>query len=245
MSKIKIEDIREELSTVGWKLISEKYDNLDAQMEFECNEGHRVFAPYKKIRNKIECPVCKQNHLTNTEGKVIGKKKGVKRYLALDQATHTSGYAIYDGVGLVTYGTFTTSLSDETARDNAIKNWLISMINTWKPDYIGLEGIQLQEGVAGGPKMGVTTFQALARLQGVLMDTCYEMKIPFEICATNTWRNKCGVKGRTRPDRKRSMQNLAKQWYDVTLSEDEADAVGIGYYLSNKINKNLEIQDWS
>lgn len=58
--------------------------------------------------------------------------------------------------------------------------------------------------------MGVTVFETLARLQGILMETCYELKIPYEICPTNTWRKFCGVRGRSRADKKRSMQVLAK-----------------------------------
>lgn len=36
--------------------------------------------------------------------------------------------------------------------------------------------------------MGVTTFEALARLQGILMITLYDLKIPFEIIHTSIWR---------------------------------------------------------
>ena len=40
------------------------------------------------------------------------------------------------------------------------------------------------------------------------------------------------------------MQALAKQWYDVSISDDEADAIGIGRYLSNKIGFDREIENW-
>ena len=77
------------------------------------------------------------------------KPKGVKRVLALDQATHVTGWAIFDGLKLIRYGTFTTNLTDETARIATIKNWLLSMMANWKPDYIALEGIQFQEESSG------------------------------------------------------------------------------------------------
>jgi hypothetical protein len=64
------------------------------------------------------------------------------------------------------------------------------------------------------------------------MITCYELGVPFEICPTNTWRAHCKVRGNSRTDKKRSMQLLAKTWYDVTVSEDEADAIGIGKYVA-------------
>jgi Holliday junction resolvasome RuvABC endonuclease subunit len=169
------------------------------------------------------------------------KKKGEKRILALDQATHISGWSIYDGQKLIRYGTFETNQKDEIERISTIKNWLLSMLENWKPDFVAIEGIQFQD-ESSGNKMGITVFQGLARLQGVLMETCYAQKIDYTVCPTNTWRNHCGVKGRYRADKKRSMQLIAKKWYDISLSDDEADAVGIGRYAAD-LNK-IEVVNW-
>ena len=84
--------------------------------------------------------------------------------------------------------------------------------------------------------MGVTVFETLARLQGVLMVTCYEQKVNFRLCPTNTWRHACGVKGKARADKKRSMQALVKEWYGLNVTDDIADAIGIGYYLCHQVN---------
>lgn len=92
--------------------------------------------------------------------------------------------------------------------------------------------------------MGVTVFQTLARLQGILMITCHEQEIPFEVCPTNTWRHTCGVKGKSRTDKKRSMQLLVQEWHGVKVSEDEADAIGIGYHLASFVQRNTEIFNW-
>ena len=115
------------------------------------------------------------------------------------------------------------------------------MIENWKPDFVAIEGIQFQD-ESSGNKMGVTVFQGLARLQGVLMETCYAQKVDYTVCPTNTWRNHCGVKGRYRADKKRSMQLIAKKWHDISLSDDEADAVGIGKYAAD-LNK-IEVVNW-
>ena len=56
-----------------------------------------------------------------------------------------TGYAIYDNDKLVKFGTFTTSGADEVDRFVMVRAWLLSMIRSWKPDYIGIEGIQFQE----------------------------------------------------------------------------------------------------
>lgn len=243
MARIKIEDIRAELMQDNWKVISEEYVNLDTEMVFECSEGHKVYAPWKKIRQKRECPVCSANEFKNQDTKIIPKKKDKKRILALDQATRITGWAIFDGIQLIKYGKFETSFDDEMARDHEIKNWFISMINNWKPDVIGFEGIQLQE-KSEERKMGVTVFETLARLQGILMETAYSFNIPYRICPTPTWRGHCGVKGKTRSDKKRSMQLLAKQWYDITLVDDEADAIGIGKYVSDTAGREVRMMNW-
>jgi Holliday junction resolvasome RuvABC endonuclease subunit len=144
---------------------------------------------------------------------------------------------------LVKYGTFATSSDDDIERFAMMRAWLLSMISSWHPDYIGIEGIQFQE-EGGGQKMGITVFQTLARLQGILMITCHDAKIPFEVCPTNTWRHSCGVKGKTRSDKKRSMQLLVKEWYGVKVTEDEADAIGIGRHLVSYIQKNTVVTNW-
>jgi hypothetical protein len=141
MPRITIESINEELKEFGWSCVSETYKNLETELEFKCEEGHSLFAPWKKIRTRRECPRCKDNKLKEKVLKAEPKKKGKKRILAIDQATHTCGWSIYDGKELVRYGTFTTNLKDEIARDSTIKNWMLSMIENWQPDAIGLEGI--------------------------------------------------------------------------------------------------------
>lgn len=238
MARIKIETIAEELAPDGWQVLSTEYQNLDTEMEFLCAEGHKVYAPWKKIRTKRECPVCKQNQFKQNLNVIKPKTKGENRILALDQASHITGYSIFDGPNLVSYGIFEAKEDDEAKRFHEIKLWLISMIENWHCDIIGIEGIQYQQ------TMGVTTFQTLARLQGVLMDLCVELNIPYVICPTNTWRAHCGVKGKARADKKKSMQLLVKDWYDITVSNDIADAVGIGKYVTDTNQQKTKIINW-
>lgn len=246
MARITIEDVRAVIEEKGWKLISETYENLDTEMIFECDKGHRIYSPWKKLRNKCECPACAQNKLITPDGKIVPKPHGARRVLALDQASHTSGFAIYDNKKLVFYGTFVTSDESEDGRIDQVKIWLLSMIKAWAPDYIAIEGIQYQDKneAAGEAKTSVTLFQTLARLQGVLLNVCYEANIPHEVCPTNTWRHFCGVKGRSRADKKRSMQLLVEEWYQIKVSDDIADAIGIGHYYANSVAQQTEIVNW-
>lgn len=243
MARITLETLTEALAPYNWKIISEKYQNLDTEMQFQCDQGHDVYISWKNLRNNIECPVCKYLVQNISTKEVPTKPRGATRVLALDQASHTTGYAIFDDTKLITSGTFEASGREEIERIASVKYWVLSMIGNWKPDVIGLEGIQFQEAI-GTQHIGVTVFETLAHLQGVLMILCYENKIKFEICPTNTWRHACGVKGRSRADKKRSMQNLVKEWYGVNVTDDVADAIGIGRYLAQKVNKYNAVVDW-
>lgn len=242
MSKIKLEEIRKEAEQHGWEVLSDTYQNLNTEMVFKCDEGHQVFAPFKNIRDKWICPICEKNQFKTQKLEVVPKKEGVIRVLALDQATHISGYSVFDDGQLVKSGIFQTSLSGEIERDNMIKMWVLSMIEAFKPDIVGLEDIQLQQ--FEGRSVGVTTYKTLAHLQGILMEAIYEAKIDYEVIPPATWRAYCGVKGRTKADKKASMQFLVKQWYDVSVTNDESDAIGIGKYVSDNFGKKVKIVSW-
>lgn len=249
MSKFSIKSINEELEQYGWKCTSSTYVNLDEPLEFECDRGHKVYAPWKKIRSKRECPQCNENQYSHPSAAPKRKYSSTYRVLALDQATHLTGYAIMDNDELITYGTYEAIGDSEIERDHNIKQWLISMISQWQPDIVGIEGIQMQfhEGkqvVGNDNVVGVTTFETLARLQGILMETCYKRSVPFVICPTNTWRHHVNCKGRTRADKKKSMQMLIVNWYHVKVSEDESDAIGICKYVAETNKKKPEIVSW-
>ena len=179
-----------------------------------------------------------RERLKTKEFKNQKKKKNDYRILALDQATHISGYAIFNNKDLIDYGTFEATGNNDIERSIQIKQWMISLIDQFEIDFVGLEGIQYQTAA------GVTTFEVLARLQGILAAACIEEKVNYKVVPTNTWRTYCGVKGKTRPDRKRSMQLLVQNWYKLRPSEDEADALGIGKYFCDLMTPKVEIVNW-
>lgn len=236
MSKIKLEDVITTCTEKNWKVISTEYKNLKEDMKFECPKGHSVIAPWESIRKNFLCPVCRQEQFEKDIVEVKKKGEGVKRVLALDQATRVTGYSIYDNQQYVASGVFKTNFDNEIQRNNQMRNWLINMDNQWNPDIIAIEDIQLQENV-GSAAMGVTTYKVLAHLQGVLIETIFELGKQSMVCSPATWRAFCKVKGRTRTDKKRSMELIAQQLINETVSDDQADAIGIGLYASNSVGK--------
>lgn len=248
MARFNINDLKTEFKDLGWELVSDKYTNLSTQLEMICPNNHTIYMSYDKFRKNHICPVCARQHLDLKENiERHPKKKGVKRTLALDQATKTSGWAVYDNTSLIKFGKY--EAKDDKELDNRIvdvKNYLISMIDFWEPDIVILEDIQLQQ---FGPKSsdnveGVTTFKGLAKLQGVLINVLIENNIEYQVVHTGTWREACGVKGKSRSDKKRSAQIIVKDIYEVNATQDEADAICIGLYATQKKTKNESLMYW-
>lgn len=245
--KITIETIQEDLKKINWKCLSTEYKNLDSELVFECEEGHKVYSTYRKIRNKAFCPICQQNKYKNPEP-LIKREEGFC-VIGLDQATHTSGWSVFINNELKTYGTFKTKLEETNERINEVKHWLINMVHNWRPDLVGLEDIQLQK--FGGKTardsdnvIGVQTFKILAHLQGVLIDALIELGVEYRLAPPATWRSYCGTKGKTKVDKKRSVQLKVKEWYDVSVENDEADAIGVGKYITDNFKDRVEIENW-
>ena len=248
MGRLNIEEIKQHCESLGWQLVSDKYKNLSTQLEMICPEGHNVFTTYEKFRKNPICPVCARQELdVNDTIQRAPKKRGVKRTLALDQATHVSGWAVYDGVKLLKYGSYKAKdHNDIDYRIMDFKNYLINMIEFWQPDFIVLEDIQLQQ---FGPKssnnvQGVTTYKGLAKLQGVIINLLIELEIDYKVVHTGVWREACGIKGKTRSDRKKSAQLIVKDIYEVNVNQDEADAICIGMYVTSKKEKTSNLVSW-
>ena len=252
MARISIEQIKNEAKELNWTLVSETYKNLDTEIEFICPQGHSVITTYGIWRAKHSCPIC-DNPKLELSTKTIPKKKGVTRVLALDQATHDTGWSIFDGNCVIKFGVINLGNGELDERINRLKVWLANMIVVWKPDKVILEDIQLQEkkqgrtweNDTGDHVMNVNTFKTLAQLQGVLADYLYEQKMRYEFVHTAVWREHCGITGKYRTDKKKSAQLKVLEWFDLSVTNDEADAICIGYYGSAAEKRNTQLLDWS
>ena len=238
MTKLSIASVRTELSLKGWVLLSIKYVNLDGELEMLCPEGHKVFMSLKQWRRKAECPTCSQN-VFNTLKDIasVQKKANTERVLALDDSTTTTGWAVFDNEELVGYGKIEMTQSTPTERISALKQWLYSMIAKWRPDRVAIEDIQQQD--------NVQIFKILAQLQGVLVNALFEGKMEYDIIHVASWRSYCAIKGRSRSELKKNAQAKIKEWYDVTVTQDEADAICLGRYAVKEYGKNNEFSDWN
>lgn len=82
-------------------------------------------------------------------------------------------------------------------------------------------------------------YNALCRLQGVLLDTLYEKQIPCGLAYAGEWRKFCGInEGSGRENKKKLAQDKVKLWYQQDCTQDEADAICIGKYFWNYYKNN-------
>lgn len=110
------------------------------------------------------------------------------------------------------------------------------MLASWKPDLVILEDIQLQK--FGNGEEAVLVFKKLAHLQGVLKNYLYEMNYDYKVVSPSTWRAFSQIKGKSRTEKKKSAQLIVKKLYDVSVTQDEADAILIGRWGANEHSQN-------
>ncbi len=239
-----VEYIQNEANQLHWKLLSTEYKNLQTDLIFECPEGHKVFISYGDWRKKQICPICEKNIYKQMEETAPAPKKNkdVYRIIAFDQSSRISGYSVFDDKELITYGTYVCTKNTHLERMVDISDWITSMIRKFKPDQVGFEEVQYNPNVG----MGHDVFKLLAQVLGASMLTAARENVKVCTVLIPSWRKHCGVKGRERAQQKRNAQNLIKQWYDISVNDDIADAICQGKYYSDKHwdEERVLIGDW-
>ena len=71
----------------------------------------------------------------------------MSRLLALDQASRTTGWAVFDGSELIKFGKFTATEDDIGERLYEIRNHVKNLVIDWEIDEVVFEDIQLQNNV--------------------------------------------------------------------------------------------------
>lgn len=163
--------------------------------------------------------------------------------LAFDQASRCSGYSVFEDQKLIAQGTFTFTQSNMGVRLTHIRDKISSLIEQYRPDLIAFEDIQLQQ--------NVETFKVLAHVFGIVWELAEELNIKNESILAGTWRKGLGIIGRARPEQKKNAQRWVYNNFNLSVSEDAADAICIGAYASGircqkqQKNSNEDSFDWS
>ena len=158
------------------------------------------------------------------------------RLLALDQASRTSGYSIFEDGKLIHHGKFTFTDTDFGVRLFKIRNQVESIIQEYKIDEVIFEDIQLQNNRVNN----VETFKKLAEVYGVIDELLTELKLPHDAVISTVWKSALGIKGKDSEAQKAAAAAWAQKTFNVKATQDEYDAICICAY-KNYVNKN----DWS
>lgn len=75
---------------------------------------------------------------------------------------------------------------------------------------------------------GVTTYKVLAEVFGITEELLYELKIPYQIVSSQTWKSKLKIKGKKRTEQKQNTQAWVLENYNIKVIQDICDAIAIG-----------------
>ena len=165
------------------------------------------------------------------------------RLLALDQASRTSGYAVFIDGELTDYGKFTFEDADMGERLHNIREKVAQLIADHGIDYVAFEDIQMQGNITNN----VQTFRVLAEVFGVIYELVTGLGIPHTAVLAGTWKSTLGIKGYTRAEQKKNAQEYVLNTYGVKAIQDVCDAICIGAHILKKKPTPIvtESFDWS
>lgn len=158
------------------------------------------------------------------------------KILALDQALIKTGYAFVNNGELVDYGVANgTPLKNSLpeARREFVKRKLQQLVDIFNPDTVIIESCQYQKFV------GVQSFATLTQLRTTLEDWMYINNVNYIVATPSQWRKPLGVKGKKREEQKASSIQIIKDKFGISVTDDEADAICMAYYV-HKINLKKE-----
>ncbi len=166
----------------------------------------------------------------------------MRKLLALDQASRTTGWAVFNDKELVAHGHFTIEDDDIGVRLQNIREKVCSLVNDYDINEIAFEDIQLQGNVVNN----VQTFKILAEVFGIIYELATELQISNTAVLAGTWKSTLGIKGKQRAEQKKNAQQYVLNTFDIKAPQDECDAICIGAHMIGKpaaANKK-EVFNW-
>lgn len=150
--------------------------------------------------------------------------------LCLDQATKKTGVSVWSNGELVMYSIIKSDPkeTDMVERMRQMRDGVCKLIVKFKPDLACIEGAQFQT--------NQRVYGELSRLQGVFFSIFFENNIPFHVVQPTQWKAFCKIKGKKRAEQKKNTQDMVRSDFGFDVSEDIADAIGIGIYAINNFD---------
>lgn len=151
--------------------------------------------------------------------------------LGIDASTKNSGWAVFTDGQLNSHGCIASTSTDLFKRIHKMVDELDKIITNHNVSTIVLEEVRPDE--VGG-RSNIKTFKALVYLQGAIAMMVHDKhpKVTIEYLYPSEWRKRCNIKtgrGITREIVKQRDIQFVKETYNITVNDDEADGIGLGY----------------
>ena len=157
----------------------------------------------------------------------------VANILALDQSSHTTGFAVFKDGDPVVISHFEAPGQELGDRLEYIRNKIISLVQKYEIDEVVFEDIQLQD-VNGSRETGIKTFKVLAEVFGVVHELVNELDVDYTIVPPIVWKATFKIAGKGRTQEKKMAQAYIQSTLGLACTEDEADAACIALHVIKK-----------
>lgn len=161
------------------------------------------------------------------------------KILSLDLSTHSSGWAFGENEQLKDHGCITATSRNVEQRIIKMRQQIISLIINTTPDKIIMQEVRSQ--------VNSHTNKVLMWLQGVIAIATYECwkKCQIQFINASEWRAAIKIhqgRGVKRNQVKAYDIQYVKEKYNITVNDDEADAICIfdSYWIKNDNEINWE-----
>lgn len=153
--------------------------------------------------------------------------------LALDLSTKSTGWAVFDGQELIDYGCITSASTNLIKRIHIMVSGIQEVLSKHQINKIVVEEVRPENGL-----QNIKTHRALLWCQGAIAMMAYDnFKLELEYIYPSEWRSACGIhtgSGVRRDSLKAADIAFVKKIYNITVNDDIADAIGIGYASAHK-----------
>ena len=140
--------------------------------------------------------------------------------MGIDASTTSTGWSIFDGSELVTYGVIKPEGADWRERLIHEGKPLTEIINKYKPDQVYMEDVPKEA------KGGSSTLIILGAVQGYFLGIFSSFELPVELIAPTSWRSKADMYDGTKEGKKR--EKLKQKAIEVANNRFKLDLLWNG-----------------
>ena len=165
------------------------------------------------------------------------------KVLAIDPSTKSTGIAIFENQTLKKYKCITASSSNIYVRIDKMIQELDSILKSNKIDKIVIEDVYPDD-----VQNNINVYKKLTYLQGFilhLLDKHDYKDVDIKFYTASEWRKKCGIRtgrGIHRESLKPKDIQFVKNQFGLTVNDDIADAICIGFAAVGGIIKQPQIE---